>query len=79
MVLDGPAIDEEANREGNTGGDGEIRGEADLGTVDGAACEVLGDQLVREGAEDANAKGHADGGGNENEATVCHVSYNAWS
>ena len=75
VVLDGPAVDEQADREGNSGGNGEEGREPDLGTVGFTPLQVALDQLVGHGAEDADADTHAEGGRNEDEPAVFLVSF----
>ena len=59
MVLDRPAVDEQAGGGGDSGRNGEGGRESDLGTMLLALVKLGLDQLVGHRAEDADAERHA--------------------
>ena len=65
VVLDRPAVDEQAGGDGDAGRNGEGGRESDLGTMLLALVELGLDQLVGERAEDADADRHANRRRNE--------------
>lgn len=70
VVLDRPAVYEQAARDGEASGKGEERRESGLGAMALAFVELALDQPVGESAKNANAQHHADAGRDEDEAAL---------